>query len=77
MCVDDVHFPHLSFQYSVSSDFTCPDGVNLLDFSILAQAWQSIPAYDNWDSDCDLDGDEHIGAGDLAITSNHWLEGVE
>ena len=57
-------------------DFTCPDGVHMPDFSILAQAWQSIPTDENWDLTCDLDGDEHIGAGDLAIACDQWMEGM-
>ena len=76
MCVDDVTYPRLSWEYSINSDFTCPDGVNMIDFSILAQAWQSTPTDENWDSTCDLDGDEHIGAGDLAIACEQWMEGM-
>jgi len=76
MCVDDVQYPRLSWQYSMNSDFTCPDGVNLPEFSTLAQAWQSTPTDENWDSDSDLDGDEHIGAGDLAIACDQWMEGI-
>jgi hypothetical protein len=72
---EGISYPRLQWHIP-SADFTCPYGVTMVDFAILAQAWQSTPTDDNWNSDCDLDGDEHIGAGDLAITCDQWLEGM-
>jgi hypothetical protein len=40
MCVDGVDYPRLSWEFS-SSDFACPDGVDFIDYSILAKQWQS------------------------------------
>jgi len=57
-------------------DFDRSGRVELTDFAILGTAWQSTPIDENWDSDCDLDGDEHIGAGDLAIACDQWMEGI-
>lgn len=70
---ENLSYPRLQWQV-LPADLTCPYGVSLLDFSILARAWQSTPPDDNWDSDCDLDGNEHIGAGDLAIACDQWMK---
>ena len=74
ICEDD-GYPRLRWQIP-AADFACPDGVNLIDFAVLAKAWQSIPTDENWDLSCDLDGDEHIGVGDLSILSEQWLSGI-
>jgi len=72
---EDLSYPR--FQWHIPpADLTCPYGVTLLDFSVLAKAWQSTPVDENWNSDCDLDRDEHIGAGDLAIACDQWMEGM-
>jgi len=70
-----VAYPRLQRQIP-SAELACPYGVTMIDFAVLAQAWQSTPTGDNWDSGCDLDGDEHIGVGDLAIACNQWMEGI-
>ena len=72
---EGLSYPRLRWQIP-SADLTCPYGITMLDFSILALAWQSTPTVTNWDPECDLDGDEHIGAGDLAIACEQWLEGI-
>ncbi|MHC4745052.1 MAG: hypothetical protein ACYS8Z_24310, partial [Planctomycetota bacterium] len=71
---EDLSYPRFQ-RHIPPADLICPYGVTLLDFSILAKAWHSIPVDENWDSDCDLDGDEHIGAGDLAIACEQWMTG--
>ena len=73
---EGISYPRLQWHIP-PADFTCPHGVTMTDFAVLGRAWQSTPTDGNWDATCDLDGNEHIGAGDLAITCNLWLEGVE
>jgi hypothetical protein len=73
---EGISYPRLQWHIP-SADFTCPYGVTMTDFAVLAQAWQSTPTDVHWNATCDLDGNEHIGAGDLAITCNLWLEGIE
>lgn len=72
---EGISYPRLQWQIP-SADLTCPYGVSLSDFSILGTAWQSTPTDANWDATCDLDGDEYIGAGDLAIACDHWMRGI-
>ena len=68
-------YPRLQWQIA-PADLACPYGVTMIDFSIFGQAWQSAPLDENWNSTCDLDGDQHIGAGDLAIACDQWMEGM-
>jgi hypothetical protein len=72
---EETNYPRFLWQI-LPADLTCPYGVSLPDFSIFARAWHSTPIDEHWDSDCDLDGDEHIGTGDLAIASGQWMEGM-
>ena len=73
MCVDGIEYPKLSRQF-LAGDFVCPDGVNLIDFAILSNAWLSddTPTA-NWNEDCDLDDNGIIDPDDLKIFAEHWL----
>jgi hypothetical protein len=75
MCVDDVNYPLLSWQFN-EGDFICPDGVNFFDFSFFAGHW----AEDNCDAsnDCDrtdLDLLGYVDIKDLRIFVDNWLAG--
>ena len=61
-----------------AADFICPDGVNMLDFAILGDAWMSELGDLNWDPACDISepNDNCIDALDLDIFVNNWLEGT-
>ena len=53
-----------------------PDGsVDLEDYAILAAAWRSTPADDNWNPFCDISEptDNIIDERDLAVFSSNWL----
>ena len=39
MCVDNVNYPLLWWQFN-KADFTCPDGVDFIDFAKLAEWWK-------------------------------------
>lgn len=72
---EEISYPR--FRWHIPpADITCPYGVTLLDFSVFAGAWQSTSVDENWNSDCDLDGDEHIGAVDLAIACDQWMDNL-
>jgi len=59
-------------------DFACPDGVDFVDFAILASAWQTVPNDANWNVACDISQpkDNFIDELDLAIFCENWLEGT-
>ncbi|MFZ0033461.1 MAG: hypothetical protein WAK60_00555, partial [Sedimentisphaerales bacterium] len=75
MCIDGVNYPLLWWQFN-TADFTCPDGVDFIDFAILANAWLSNPTQVNWNPRCDIaePPDNVIDTLDLAIFTQHWLE---
>jgi len=78
MCVDDVNYPLLSWQFN-DVDFTCPDGVDFIDFSILASSWLSTAGEIGWNPVCDISdpNDDVIDELDLAVFCENWLAGVE
>jgi hypothetical protein len=75
---EGMNYPKLSWQIPPVGDFTCPDGVDFIDFAILANAWLSDPMQANWDLRCDIaePPDSVIDVLDLAIFTQHWLEGL-
>jgi hypothetical protein len=75
MCLDDVNYPLLSWQFNVG-DFICPDGVNFFDYSFFASHWaqENCAASNNCDGrDLDLLGSVDIK--DLRIFADNWLKG--
>lgn len=77
MCVDGVDYPLLSCQF-VAGDFVCPDGVDFVDFAVLASAWLSDDTDPHWDPICDISEpkDNLIDELDLAVLCENWLEGI-
>ena len=77
MCIDEVHYPLLWWQFN-TADFTCPDGVDFIDFATLANAWLSDSTQLNWNGRCDIaePPDNVIDVLDLAIFAENWLEGL-
>ena len=61
-----------------AGDFICPDGVNMLDFAILGDAWFSDPNMGNWDPACDISepNDNLIDGLDLGVFTDNYLEGM-
>lgn len=64
-------YPRLSWEYSRSGDFVCPDGVALDDLLYLANRWLATTPETIGASDANLDGKADLS--DLAILSEHWL----
>lgn len=60
----------------IPGDFQKDGRVNLLDISLLAQAWLTTPVDSAWNAACDVSEpkDNTINIHDLAVTSQHWQE---
>ena len=77
MCVDGVDYPRLTWEYVQGGDFVCPDGVNSVDFSVLAHYWHETDcaALDDCEgADMDLSG--AVDFGDVAAVAESWLRDV-
>jgi hypothetical protein len=75
MCVDDVNYPLLSWQFN-EGDFICPDGVNFFDFSFFSEQWTR--KYCAGSNDCDGRDLDQLGTvenNDLRIFADNWLAG--
>jgi hypothetical protein len=74
---EGTNYPKLRWQIPPIGDFVCPDGVDFLDFAVLASAWQSDPSQPNWLPAYDISEpkDSFIDELDLTILCESWLEG--
>ncbi|MCK4822660.1 hypothetical protein KA005_43255 [bacterium] len=71
------HFNEVEFQtLPIPGDFQKDGKVNLLDFALLAQAWQTTPIDPAWNAACDISKpkDNIINLKDLGVMSQHWME---
>jgi len=75
MCIDDVEYPKLRSQFN-TADFVCGDGVDLVDFAILADTWMLSASQTGYNDICDLQDDDIINFDDLVIFANNWLLGL-
>ena len=75
MCVDGITYPRLWWEFA-AGDFACPDGVDLVDFAILAKTWFLSDGETGYNDRCDTLDDDTIDFGDLAIFNSCWLEGA-
>jgi hypothetical protein len=73
------NYPKLAWQIPLPGDFVCPDGVTLVDFSVLGLAWYSDPNQPNWNLICDISepNDNFIDELDLKVFTENWLAGVQ
>ena len=78
MNCEGMSYPKLSWWEPALGDFICPDGVNMLDFAILGDAWFSDPNMANWDPACDISepSDNFIDALDLDVFTDNYLSGL-
>jgi len=71
----DTPIETLLFNQVPSRDFDGDTVVNFMDFALLASHWGQEPVLDpEFEATFDQDGDGSIGAGDLALFSEFWLE---
>lgn len=66
MCVDGVNYPKLSWEFLGHGDLTCPDGVDFIDYSVLANEWR----LERLEQDYNSDG--RVNFKDWAIFANNW-----
>jgi hypothetical protein len=64
MCVDEVDYPHLTWEYARRGDFVCPDGMDIYDLKILSGQW----LFESYDSN----RDGIINFLDFAVFAKHW-----
>jgi hypothetical protein len=78
MNCEGMSYPKLNWWEPVLGDFGCPDGVELIDFSILASAWYTDPNQLNWNPICDISdpNDNIIDERDLGVFVDNYLEGI-
>ncbi|HBG26179.1 MAG: hypothetical protein A2Y10_13540 [Planctomycetes bacterium GWF2_41_51] len=72
MCEDGISFPKLSWQF-LSADFTCPDGVDFVDYAILANQWKLEKL------SCDVApnrGDGIVNFWDFADFAQNWQDDI-
>ncbi|MHC4157909.1 MAG: GLUG motif-containing protein [Planctomycetota bacterium] len=74
---EGTNYPKFVWQIPVG-DFICPDGVTMVDYSVLAYAWMSDPNDYNWDPNCDISepNDNVIDERDVMVFTDNWLEGI-
>ncbi len=76
MCVDGVEYPLLSWQFA--PDFTCPDGVDILDLAFFTERWLTECNETNNFCNCtDVNCDDSANFLDFLIFANNWLEDIE
>ncbi len=69
---EGTNYPRLSWQF-LAGDFLCPDGVNLIDFAVLAETWSLSSGQAGYNELCDLIDDDTIDLNDLAVFAENWL----
>ena len=69
MCVDGVHYPKLSWEYSSHGDFVCPDGVGLEDADVFGGCWL---AHTDLETELEDDGDTIVSLPELARLGEYW-----
>ncbi|UCF44364.1 MAG: hypothetical protein JSV99_05480 [Planctomycetota bacterium] len=74
---EGTNYPKFAWQIP-AGDLACPDGVTLVDFSVLGTAWYSGPGDGNWDPNCDISepNDNLIDERDLRVFVGNYLEGI-
>ena len=75
MCVDDVEYPKLSWQF-LDGDLLCPDGVGLLDLFYFFSHWleENCEAANNYCGRTDLNYDGRNNLIDYCLLSGNWLK---
>jgi len=76
MCVDGVSYPKLWWEFA-EGDFACGDGVDFVDFTVLADTWNLSIGQTGYNDKCDLTRDNTIDFDDLAVFVEYWLDGIE
>jgi hypothetical protein len=68
MCVDDVNYPRLTWEFDRFGDLVCPDGVDNSDLEAMTSEWLKEP----FSSDFDFYKDNKIDFPDWAVFAAAW-----
>jgi hypothetical protein len=71
ICADGVDYPRLSWEFSQSGDFDCPDGVALDDLLYLAVRW--LATMPETMGAADATGNGVTDMEDLAVLASQWM----
>jgi len=70
LCNDGIEYPKLAWEYTLG-DFVCPDGVDMRDYTVLANQWQlETLSYDV----APAGGDGIVNLLDWAVFANGWQD---
>ena len=69
MCLDDVDYPRLSWEFSQGGDFDCRDGVGIEDMVYLAGRWLMEGEFAGA---ADANGDGVVGLADFGVMGEAW-----
>ncbi len=74
MCVDDVAYPRLSWEFARDGDFACGDGMDFCDLEALAECWllSEVMTPITFSYACDGNGDGVIDLADFGVLSDNW-----
>ena len=72
---DGRDYPKLGWQ--PFGDLNGDSWVNMYDFAVMLMGWQAVDGDTNYNSVCELSGDNMIDAADLAMLVERWLEGPQ
>ncbi len=72
LCQDGMYYPGLNWEWS-KADLVCPNGVEFVDFAVLAASWAQTAA----GLKADLDGSGTVDIADIAIFVQDWLTGFD
>lgn len=74
---DGMNYPKFQWIERVFCDLGRPDGVEWADLITVLGAWLSGPGDSNWDEQCDLNDDNWVGLGDVAVLGENWMIGTD
>jgi hypothetical protein len=74
MCVNNVDYPRLSWEFSQGGDFDCPNGVDLNDLLYLSARWLGTTPAKVGAADSTSDG--KVDLSDFAILSENWPQNI-
>jgi len=73
MCVDDLSYPYLNWEYYRFGDFVCPDIVSFEDLAYFAQRWLTTDCGLNNDCDrTDTNIDDIVNFRDFTVLAKNW-----
>ncbi len=66
MCEDGIDSPKLSWEYTENADLLCPDGVDFVDYAMLAEFWKLK------NPEQDYNADDIVNFSDWAYFAENW-----